>query len=55
MDAVADGGLSIDIIGPVGVVVVLKVLSHSFHDQGIILGWVCNHGCLGDIGRLHSR
>ena len=25
---------------PVGVVVVLTLLSHSFHDQGIILGWV---------------
>ena len=34
MDVVADGGLSIDIIGPVGVVVLLKLLSLSFHDQG---------------------
>jgi hypothetical protein len=34
MDVVADGGLSIDIIGLVGVVVLLKLLSLSFHDQG---------------------
>ena len=52
---VAVGGVSADIVAPVSVVVLLKLLSHSFHDQGIILGWVYNHGCLGDIGRLHSR
>jgi hypothetical protein len=30
---VVDGEVQAD-IGPVGVVVVLKLLSHSFHDQG---------------------
>jgi hypothetical protein len=29
----ATGGLSVDIVAPVGVVVVEKLLSHSFHDR----------------------
>jgi hypothetical protein len=54
MDVVADGGLSIDIIGR-SAWWWCKAPVAQFSRQGIILGWVCNHGCLGDIGRLHSR